>query len=325
MPGQKTGGSISFMKWQCLIDCPSSLAVNMTNAHRLRLLLITACLSLVTPAVQAQSRAEKIEDIDQRLQRVERVLDQSLLGLLQRIDAQQREIRQLRGEIESQIYEVETLKKRNRELYLDTDRRLTEIETNPGTLSAEGDFGGYDETSGGAGYDETASGVQLPVIVPENRQSGSSAGSDNGPVPPATPISGASTRAATQAEKASYTRAYDLLARGQNDAAVTSFDQFLREYPDGPYSDNAWYWQGEAKYAQREFDAALRNFSVVVRSFPNSPKVPDARLKIGFALFEQELFNDARQILTGVQNDYPGRSAAVLARKRLQQMDREGL
>ena len=112
--------------------------------------------------------------------------------------------------------------------------------------------------------------------------------------------------------------------RGQNESAVRSFDEFLVSFPDGPFSDNAWYWQGEAMYAQRIFDAALRNFGVVINSFPQSTKVPDARLKIGFALYEQGRFGEARNILTEVQNDYPGRSAAVLARKRLQKMDRDG-
>ena len=109
----------------------------------------------------------------------------------------------------------------------------------------------------------------------------------------------------------------------EEQVAVDAFDGFLREYPVGPYSDNAWYWQGEAHYAERDFDAALQNFAVVVESFPRSPKVPDARLKIGFALYEQQRYEEARAVLTEVQNDYPGRSAAVLARKRLQQMDRE--
>ena len=109
------------------------------------------------------------------------------------------------------------------------------------------------------------------------------AGFDDGPRPPV----GNLRDTATQAEKSSYTRAYDLLARGESEAAVDAFDAFLRSFPDGPYSDNAWYWQGEAMYVQRRFDEARRNFGVVVNSFPRSTKVPDARLKIGFALYEQ--------------------------------------
>ena len=115
-----------------------------------------------------------------------------------------------------------------------------------------------------------------------------------------------------------------MLAKGNNAEAVTAFNEFLQAYPDGPFSDNAWYWQGEAKYAQRSFDDALYNFSVVVEFFPSSPKVPDSRLKIGYALYEQQRFGEARKVLADVTEDFPGRSAAVLARKRLQQMTREG-
>jgi tol-pal system protein YbgF len=271
-------------------------------------LLLMVCVPLVS---QAQSRPT-LKTVDQRLQRVERVLDQSMLQQLQRVDSLQAEIRQLRGEIESLNYELEAQKKRNRNLYLDTDKRLTDMESN------QFSGGGLDELGGSGGLDELGDPLQ-------------SSGQSSAALPPAAVITSSraanaanSTRPATAAEKSSYTKAYDLLARGQNDAAITAFDKFIEQYSDGPYSDNAWYWQGEAKYAQRNFDGALRNFNVVVGSYPGSPKVPDARLKVGFALYEQQRFTEARQVLTGVQNDYPGRSAAVLARKRLQKMDREG-
>lgn len=289
-------------------------------------LALTGALSVAMNTVQAQERPT-LNNLDSRLDRIERIMDQSLLEQLQRIDSLQQEIRGLRGEIESLNYEIETMTRRNSDLYADTDRRITDLEESQDSLdllSGEGTLGGslLDETAGG-GLDETVDapagvfvaeeGVTVPVAV--------DADFGDGPRPP----TGALRDTATQAEKAGYTRAYDLLARGQNDSAVASFDDFLSKYPDGPYSDNAWYWQGEAMYAQRRFDDALRNFGVVVNSFPDSTKVPDARLKIGFALYEQGEYNQARTILTGVQEDYPGRSAAVLARKRLQKMDREGL
>lgn len=271
-----------------------------------------------------------LSTLDSRLQRVERVMDQSLLDQLQRIDALQRENRSLRGEIESLTYELNNVNKRNSDLYADTDRRITDLEASQGQLDFLNDEGGLSEDglggdSSGSFLDETASTPSAPaaVFVPEPGTAiprASAADFGNGPKPP----TGTLRDTATQAEKAGYTRAYDLLARGQNDSAVTAFDEFLVQFPDGPYSDNAWYWQGEGKYAQRRFDEALRNFGVVVNSFPKSTKVPDARLKIGFALYEKQKYPEARAILTGVQDDYPGRSAAVLARKRLQKMDREG-
>lgn len=290
------------------------------------------CLLLLSTSgtVLAQEKVT-LKSVESRLSRIERVLDQSLLEQLQRVDSLQAEIRKLRGELESLNYEVDTLTQRNSDLYADTDRRITDLEENQNSLDFLSADGGLSEDGLGGGFlDETAlpadtgSTESAPAVFVAERGSSipqaSAADFGSGPRPP----TGALRDTATQAEKAGYTRAYDLLVRGQNDSAVRSFNEFLVSFPDGPYSDNAWYWQGEAMYSQRDFDSALRNFGVVVNSFPNSTKVPDARLKIGFALYEQRKFSEARDILTGVQNDYPGRSAAVLARKRLQKMDRDG-
>ena len=296
--------------------------------------LLGASLALGLVADVAAQERPTLETLDGRLQRVERVLDQSLLDQLQRIDSLQQELRELRGEIERLTYELERQGRRGNDLYSDTDQRLTELEEarDAGSLFG-GETGGFGDDlaldgagDAGEGGGEAADGEgRRAVVVPEGGGRGdasipAAAGFEGGPQPP----TGALRDTATQAEKTSYTRAYDLLARGENESAVDAFDAFLRSFPDGPYSDNAWYWQGEAMYVQRRFDEARRNFGVVLNSFPNSTKVPDARLKIGFALYEQGAFDEARRILTAVQDDYPGRSAAVLARKRLQQMDREG-
>lgn len=292
--------------------------------------VLGALLFLASSTVLAQERLT-LKSVDSRLNRIERVLDQTLLEQLQKVDSLQTEIRKLRGEIESLNYEVDTLMKRNSDLYADTDRRVTDLEESQGSLDLFGEEGGLSEGDlGGSFMDETATPlvgtdtVDAPAVFVEKRSNpipqASAADFGAGPRPP----TGALRDTATQVEKAGYSRAYDLLVRGQNDSAVRSFNEFLVSFPDGPYSDNAWYWQGEAMYAQRQFDSALRNFGVVVNSFPKSTKVPDARLKIGFALYEQQKFGEARNILTGVQNDYPGRSAAVLARKRLQKMERDG-
>ncbi len=279
--------------------------------------LVLAFCVLGTTDAYAQGRA-RLSDVDARLQRVEKVLDQSLLNLLQQIEGLQGEVRVLRGEIENLNNDIATLQKRNRDLYNDTDRRISDLES----VGSSSELPALDDELAEEPIqpidDQPVFVAETPAIPQPRANSGSS-----GPAPPVSPV-GANTRAASAAEKASYTKAYDLLAKGNNAEAVKLFDQFLRDYPDGPFSDNAWYWQGEAKYADRAFDNALYNFSVVVEFFPNSPKVPDSRLKIGYALYEQQRYGEAKQVLTGVTNDYPGRSAAVLARKRLQQMTREG-
>jgi len=286
--------------------------------------LVILSFLLSAPSVSFAQERVTLKTVDQRLKRVEDVLDQSLLKLLQRIDTLQQEVRVMTGEVESLRYELEKQQQRNRELYRDTDRRIGVIESTGGGISDDDDLGldetGLDETGLS---DEVGASGNSPRFVDPNRSETVSSNA-NDPLAPRVPVRANTTRAATQAEKAAYSNAYDLLARGDNNGAIAAFDQFLREFPDGPFSDNAWYWQGEAKYATRDFDAARSNFGIVVNSFPESAKVPDARLKIGYSLYEQASFGEAREVLTAVQNDYPGRSASVLARKRLQKMDREG-
>lgn len=313
--------------------------------RKMRFVFFLAFFIGANSVAKAQER-QTLSTVDQRLLRVENVLDQSLLKLLQRIDNLQQEVRVLSGEVESLQHELSKQQKRNRELYRDTDQRITQIESRQRSLENDASLGlGLDENFDGAldeTLDETLDGqldeTALPDVnvVPEgdgasinsprfvNPNSNNLVASNpNDPLAPRVPVRANTNRAATAEEKSAYANAYDLLARGDSAGAVSLFDNFLRQYPDGPFSDNAWYWQGEAFYATRSFDRARNNFSIVVNSFPESAKVPDARLKIGYAMYEQGDFVTARQVLTSVQNDYPGRSASVLARKRLQKMNRD--
>lgn len=312
----------------------------MVKNHWMRLGL-PILLAVGMLPMSATASAQNLELIDSRLSRVERVLDQSLLEQLQRVDSLQRELRELRGEIERLNNEATQLRKRNRDLYTDADARLTDLEESVdsgiffGTDDDTG-FGGLDEgTLNEGALDETGEGPSGNAALSALRESNRGASSSgSGGVSAGVFVSERSrssssptaTRTnATQAEKAAYTRAYDLLARGQNEAAVQEFETFLGEYPAGPYSFNAWYWKGEAMYAERRFDEAMENFRQVTEQFPTSTKVPDAQLKIGFSLYELGEFAAARPILEQVRDQFQGRSAAVLARKRLQKMDREGV
>ena len=308
----------------------------MRTYRSVALQLIALTVLLAIQPVMAQERPT-LESIDARLSRIERVLDQSLPEQFQRVNSLQQEIRALRGEIESLTYELGNVSKRGNDLYTNTDSRLSSLEEAQGSLGLFDDDGVLidgallddsetflDDGAIGDANAGAAGDAPAAVIVSEGGPAIPTANAEefgSGPQPPR----GAIRDTATNAEKLAYNSAYDQLARGQAEESMRSFNSFLTQYPDGPYSDNAWYWQGEALYSERDFDTAIRNFGVVINSFPESQKVPDARLKIGFALYEQQQFDQARAILTAVQDAYPGRSASVLARKRLQIMDRDGL
>jgi tol-pal system protein YbgF len=100
-----------------------------------------------TPA-QPDPMAVKLNDVDVRLGRVEHV-NQGLIQLSQRLDAIDAQMRQLRGELEELQNSNDLLRKQQRDLYADLDRRLSALQ--PGGKSAAG--GSNEGTGSGAGSD----------------------------------------------------------------------------------------------------------------------------------------------------------------------------
>ena len=119
-------------------------------------MLLGGCES--TPA-QPDPLAIKLNDVDERLGRVEHV-NQGLLQLSQRLDAIDAQMRQLRGELEELQNSNDTLRKQQRDLYADLDRRLSALQSGSRGASGAGpaDAGAGAGTAGAAdaGGDQAA-------------------------------------------------------------------------------------------------------------------------------------------------------------------------
>ena len=99
---------------------------------------LAACLLILAhtgaPGVAAQESAAPEPTLQQRLERIEAALaNQGLLQMLQQLETLELEINRLRGEVEVQNHTLEQLKKRQRDMYADMDRRLQRFE-NPAAL-----------------------------------------------------------------------------------------------------------------------------------------------------------------------------------------------
>jgi tol-pal system protein YbgF len=80
----------------------------------------------------------KLNDLDTRTTRIERVVaNNSLVDLAQRMDALQAQMRTLQGKIDVLENENEALRKQQRDLYADLDKRLTALSA-PGGAAAPG-------------------------------------------------------------------------------------------------------------------------------------------------------------------------------------------
>lgn len=241
--------------------------------------------------------AQTSSSFEDRLSRVERLLDSNaLIDLVDSVARLQREIQDLRGELEVQNHALSQLKQQQRDLYLDLDRRLSK--------GVPGD-GGQTTAASSQGAGAAAAG--------------STAAPGDGQVALATPPVDASAIDPAK-EEAAYQNAFNLLKAGRYDQATVAFRGFLRDYQGGNYADNAQYWLGEAYYVTRQFDPALNEFQLLVQRYPNSQKLTHAMLKIGYIYDELGRTAEAEAILQELADRYPHTTAARLARERLQKL-----
>lgn len=248
------------------------------------------CLAVAVAATLAPGLASgQAQGLEERLARVERLVNSgTLLDLLDRVEGLQREVRELRGQVEQQRHLIDQAKGRQRELYLDLDRRLQRLE---------------------AGGQPPASGAPAPAATPGAA----------GTTPAAEPSGGDPL-----AEQAAYQRAFDLLKEGRYPQAAEAFTAFLKAYPDSGYADNAQYWLGEARYVTRDFKASLREFQRLVARYPDSGKLTHALLKIGYSHHELGNLAEARKVLADLVREHPGTTAARLAQDRLERIKGQG-
>lgn len=241
-------------------------------------------------SVKVSAADSALEDLNykQRIQRLERMMDSDILRQqTQAVQSLREEISLLREQLEQQDYELESMKQRQRSLYLDMDRRINNVEA-----------GSSNNTKFAAPVPPPNTGATdsaIPAVV---------AGDVDG--------------------QEAYSKAFALLKEGQYKQSIASFEAFKTSYPNSKYADNAQYWLGEASYVSRDYKKALTEFQQLIAQYPESSKNPGARLKIGYVYFELKNWSAARDALQQVITLYPDTTVAKKANERLQRMKREG-
>ncbi len=275
-------------------------------------------------AAKPMTPEQRLAKVEKEMSRLKRLIDnRALLELVQRVDDLSQEVSELRGQLEQQNYDMAGLKKRQRELYLDIDRRLRDLENrstrSPAAAPALPSSEPATETPKSVGTtpppaptNVQASGGKMQVQTPR-------------PVVPAVPVSPGPAKDTVSDERAAYQKAFDLLKEGRYQRANAAFRDFLKKYPNSSYAGNAQYWLGESLYVTRQFKQAAQEFQRVLKNYPNSNKAPDAMLKLGYTWYELRQFDAARAMLKQLGKLYPKSTAARLAAKRLERMRKEGV
>jgi tol-pal system protein YbgF len=117
-----------------------------------------------------------------------------------------------------------------------------------------------------------------------------------------------------------YAAAYETFKEGKYEKARTEFQNFLNQFPDTEYSDNAQFWIGESYYLEKKYEKAILEYEKVAKNYPQGDKVPYALLKQGFSFLEMGDKSSARIILQQVIKDYPNTNQARIARAKLMEI-----
>lgn len=211
--------------------------------------------------------------------------DNSGVGaLFYQLQLLQDDVRQLRGVIEEQQHRIDRLVRDQRERYVDLDTRLAQLQDQ-----------------------EPAAGT---ASAPATR-----------PVPVANE---------TLTEEGAYGAAVETMRAGRTmpadqrseayDRALEMFAALVAGHPDGQFTANAFYWQGEIRLYRDENELARQAFAQLLNVFPDHAKVPDALYKLGVAHHRLGDNAEAARIMARVTNEFPDHPASRLARAYAEEM-----
>ncbi len=240
--------------------------------NRYRGALVCILLLLGTGSAQAISKRA----LEQRIVRLERLIEQQSEMFLQ-LQQLQQEIRSIRGELEVHGHTLDTIQRRQREIYRDLDERIGKLER----ASAPDSGAGTAREQDGAGPEK-----EQEIIAAEQEQQ-------------------------------LYQQAFAHLRKLEYPKAVTAFTRYLKSYPEGSYAAKAQYWLGEIRYVRGAYKQAIAAYRKLIENYPDSSKLPEAMLKIGLSYRELGKRSAANKQLAALVARFPDSPEAEEARKYL--------
>ena len=203
--------------------------------------------------------------------------------IMDSLTVSRRAVGQLKGDISSDLYNIQQQLVQLQELTGQSQQRLTELRTRLEARGAQIEDGG--------------------VAAP-----GDSAR-------PA--VSGAAAASADQMYEASLAQ----LRRGSLTTARLGLRELLRQYPTSERAPDALYFIGQS-YASENPDSAQAYYSQVVEKYPKSQRAGSALYNLGLLAERRKDNAKARESYQRVVQQYPQSDEAALARDRLKTLGR---
>ncbi len=205
--------------------------------------------------------------------------------IMDSLTASRRAVGQLKGDISSDLYNIQQQLVQLQELTGQSQQRLSELRTQ---LEARG--------------------AQIETAAPS--------GAAPAPGDTAQPAGGASA-SADQMYEASLAQ----LRRGSTSTARLGLREMLRNYPTSPRAPDALYFIGQS-YAAENPDSAAAYYTQVVDKYAASARAPSALYNLGLLAERRKDSAKAKDAYQRVVQKYPQSDEAALARDRLKALGR---
>ena len=202
----------------------------------------------------------------------------SMLDLQAQIEAQNAELRRLRGQNEELMHNLQDAEKRQKDFYIDLDTRIRHFESI-----------------------EAANAAAPPPAQPPDKTSDDAGLAADDPA----------------VENRAYETAYGFFKAGSHQKAVSAFQEFLKKFPESVYAPKASYELGNTYFALKDYRNALTSYQLLLSKYSFSPKVQDAMLSIADCQQELNDLPAARKTLKQIIAKYPGSETADKAKERL--------
>lgn len=114
-----------------------------------------------------------------------------------------------------------------------------------------------------------------------------------------------------------YSASYNDYLMGNYALAVDGFRDYLANYPESEYADNAAYYLGDCYLQQGRQELAIQAFEQLINLYPKGDKTPVAYYKKALAQQEMQRMEDAIATLKALSKLFPDTREAKLAEEEL--------
>lgn len=223
------------------------------------LVAFLAGCSALTPASEDPALVARLDELDQRIAALERVLqNQSLATMTQEVRALERQMAELEGNDETLEYNARTTADRQRNLYADLDARILALEASLRLVAGGPLAAGELPVPNG---DDKANYQAAFELLKEQKYTDAATAFGN--FLETFPTS-------ELAHNAQYWLAETYYANRDFETAVSAFQVVVSDYPDSSKVPDALLKMGFCNYELDEWDAARQSLSRVQSEYPET-------------------------------------------------------